>query len=47
MVAKGWDIHYLEQEWRQWLGANEIEPKNPPRHFVKFCQTWQERRGPP
>ena len=47
MIAKGWDIPYLEQEWRQWLGANEIEPKNPARHFVRFCQSWQERRGPP
>jgi plasmid replication initiation protein len=46
-VAPGWDIHYLEQEWRMWLGENEIAPKNPDRHFLKFCQTWFEKRGRP
>ena len=45
LVAPGWDIHYLELEWRRWLGENEIEPKYPERHFVKFCQSWHERRG--
>ena len=47
LAAPGWDIHYLEREWRKWLGENEIEPKNPARHFVRFCQSWQERRGSP
>lgn len=46
-VAPGWDVHYLEREWRQWLGENEIEPKRPGPHFVKFCQSWYERRGAP
>ncbi len=46
-VAPGWDVHYLEQEWRGWLGENEIVPKNPERHFVKFCQSWFEKRGRP
>jgi hypothetical protein len=46
-VAPGWDVHYLEREWRTWLGDNEIDPKNPERHFVKFCQSWFERRGRP
>lgn len=45
-AAPGWDIYYLESQWREWLGSNEIEPKYPPRHFVKFCQSWYERRGP-
>ena len=44
-VAPSWDIRYLEREWRQWLGENEIEPKHPERHFVKFCKTWYEKRG--
>ncbi len=44
-AAPSWDVHYLEQEWRQWLGENEIEPKHPARHFVKFCQSWYEKRG--
>ena len=46
-VAPGWDVHYLEREWRNWLGENEIAPKAPERHFVKFCQTWFEKRGRP
>lgn len=46
-VAPGWDIHYLEQEWRAWLGENEIVPKHPERHFMKFCESWFEKRGHP
>lgn len=46
-IAPSWDVHYLEQEWRGWLGENEIVPKNPERHFVKFCQSWFEKRGRP
>jgi hypothetical protein len=46
-VAPGWDAHYLEREWRTWLGENEIAPKHPERHLVKFCQTWFEKRGRP
>ncbi|MDR5655097.1 replication initiator protein A [Ruixingdingia sedimenti] len=46
-AAPGWDVHYLEQEWRSWLGENEIVPKHPERHFVKFCQSWFEKRGRP
>lgn len=46
-VAPGWDTEYLEREWRRWLGENEIEPKHPERHFVKFCQSWYERHGTP
>lgn len=46
-VARGWDVYMLEREWRVWLAENEIEPKNPERHFVKFCATWFEKRGAP
>ncbi|PRD20854.1 UNVERIFIED_CONTAM: replication protein [Trichonephila clavipes] len=46
-VAPGWDVHMLEQEWRRWLGENEIEPKSPARHFIKFCQSWHDKRGGP
>ena len=46
-VAPGWDVYMLEQEWRSWLGDNEIEPKVPVRHFVKFCRSWHEKRGSP
>lgn len=46
-AAPGWDVRYLEQEWRRWCGSEEIEPKSPERHFLKFCCTWHERRGRP
>ena len=46
-TAPGWDVHYLEQEWRAWLGENEIIPRNPERHFIKFCRSWFEKRGKP
>ena len=44
-AAPGWDVYYLETQWRQWLGENEIEPRYPSRHFVKFCESWYEKRG--
>jgi plasmid replication initiation protein len=44
-VAPGWDVYFLEQQWRAWLGENEIEPKRPERHFIRFCKSWHERRG--
>ena len=44
-AAPTWDVHYLEREWRRWLGENEIEPKHPARHFVRFCRSWYEKRG--
>jgi plasmid replication initiation protein len=46
-AAPGWDVRYLEAEWRRWCGTEEIEPKAPTRHFVKFCRTWFEKRGRP
>lgn len=46
-VAPGWDPYFLEAEWRSWLGENEITPKHPERHLVKFCQSWFEKRGRP
>ncbi len=46
-VAPGWDVRALEQEWRRWCGKEEILPKRPSRHFVKFCRSWHERRGAP
>ena len=45
-AAPGWDVYHLESQWREWLGENEIEPKFPVRHFVKFCRSWYEKRGP-
>lgn len=46
-VAPGWDVYVLEREWRGWLAKEEIEPKHPSRHFLRFCRTWFEKRGRP
>lgn len=46
-LAPGWDVHALEREWRRWCGKEEILPKHPTRHFLKFCRSWADRRGPP
>ena len=46
-VAPGWDVYAIEREWRGWLAANEIAPRDPDRHFIKFCKSWQEKRGRP
>ena len=46
-AAPGWDIYAIEREWRAWLAKEEIEPKHPGKHFLKFCRSWFERRGRP
>jgi plasmid replication initiation protein len=45
--APGWDVRYLEQEWRQWCAREEIEPKRPEAHYLAFCRGWYEKRGQP
>lgn len=45
--APGWDVRYLEQEWRSWCAKEEIAPKRPDAHYLKFCRSWYERRGAP
>lgn len=41
--AQGWDIHYLEQEWRDWLMKKLPElPRNPDGSFIGFCK----KKGP-
>ncbi|MBC7675026.1 MAG: hypothetical protein H7173_03065 [Rhodoferax sp.] len=44
-MAPHWEVRRTEQEWRKGCAAEEIEPKKPDRHFVKFCQSWFEKRG--
>ena len=46
-AAPGWDVHRLEQEWRAWLGENDMVPRSPSRHFVRFCESWFVKRGRP
>ena len=45
--APGWDVRYLEREWRQWCAKEEIVPKRPESHFLTFCRSWAEKRGRP
>jgi len=46
-VAPGWDVYHLEAEWRRWCEGEEIEPRHPDRHYLKFCLSWFEKRGRP
>jgi plasmid replication initiation protein len=43
-AAPGWDVYFLEQEWRGWMTE---PPRNPDAAFVGFCRKWFERRGRP
>ena len=45
-ILKGYDSYQVEHEWRAFLGKHEIEPRHPPSHFLKFCKTYVENRGP-
>ena len=41
-LARGWDIHALEEEWRFWVSDKGIPVKNTDAHFLDFCR----KRGP-
>ncbi|RRH69454.1 RepB family plasmid replication initiator protein [Falsigemmobacter faecalis] len=43
-ATPGWDVHYIEAEWRAW--ATEA-PRNPEMAFLGFCRKWFEKRGRP
>ena len=43
-VAPGWDVYYLEREWRDWITE---APRNVDAAFIGFCRKWFERRGSP
>lgn len=38
-MAPGWDIHYLEEEWRSWVLDQAILVKDPDKHFLAFCKS--------
>ena len=45
-AAPGWDVYYLEQEWRSWMSDGGLDaPKDPDRAFLGFCRKWVEKRG--
>lgn len=41
MLAPGFDVHYLEREWRSWLPET---PHNPEAAFLGFCRKWVQNR---
>lgn len=43
-AAPGWDVRYLEQQWRDW--ARET-PRNPEKAFLGFCESHYEKHGRP
>lgn len=47
-AAPGWDVDYLEQEWRIWIGSGEKSPiHNVDAAFIGFCKSWFKRKGRP
>lgn len=44
IVAPGWDVYYLEREWREWITE---APRDPDAAFLGFCRKWTERRQRP
>jgi plasmid replication initiation protein len=45
-VAPGWDVYYLEREWREWIAGRE-KPNNPDAAFIAFCRKKYQREGRP
>jgi plasmid replication initiation protein len=45
-VAPGWDIYYLESEWREWI-AKKGNPEKPGPAFIAFCRKKYRREGMP
>ena len=45
-VAPGWDVYFLEQEWREWV-ADKERPKDPDAAFIGFCKQRFQKKGRP
>lgn len=43
-VAPGWDVHFLESQWREWITE---PPRNADAAFIGFCKKWAAKRGAP
>ena len=44
VVAPGWDVYFLEQQWRDWITE---PPRNTDAAFIGFCKKWYAKRGTP
>jgi len=48
LVAPGYDVHFLEQEWRSWwFDSGMPELGSPAKAFVAFCKSRYKRRPNP
>ena len=48
IVAPGYDVYYLEQEWRSfWVESGKPELKNPDAAFIGFCKSRYKRQPQP
>ena len=44
IVAPGYDIYYLEEQWRSfWIESGKPELKNPNAAFIGFCRSRHQR----
>lgn len=47
-AAPGWDIYFLEEQWRGWIvNGQKQPPRDPDKAFIGFCKKWFERKGRP
>ena len=46
-AAPGYDIYYLEDEWREWMEKKGARPENPDAAFVAFCRKKAQKRPNP
>ncbi|MEM7492304.1 MAG: replication initiator protein A, partial [Pseudomonadota bacterium] len=45
-AVPGYDIYYVEQEWRNWIASTgKPLPKKPDLAFIRFCATWYANNG--
>jgi hypothetical protein len=43
-AAPGWDVYYLEREWREWI-AKKGNPEKPGPAFIAFCRKKYQQEG--
>ena len=44
-AAPGFDVYYLEQEWREWISKKGERPKAPDAAFIGFCRRKAEKNS--
>lgn len=46
-AAPGWDVRYLEDQWRSWVDVASVKVNKPDAHYLDYCKRWFERNGRP